>query len=48
MVKSQIFKENKFVETKKGKKGSTCKNCKDTKIKREKCSLIRSTFDETK
>ncbi len=47
VVKSQIFKENKFVETKKGKKGSTCKNCEDTKIKREKCTLIRSTFDET-
>ena len=26
---------------------STCKNCEDTKIKREKCTLIRSTFDET-
>jgi transcriptional regulator of acetoin/glycerol metabolism len=25
-----------------------CKNCKDTKIKREKCILIRSTFSETK
>ncbi len=47
VVKSQIFKENKFVETKKEKKNSTCKNCEDTKIKREKCTLIRSTFDET-
>jgi transcriptional regulator of acetoin/glycerol metabolism len=47
VVKSQIFKENKFVETKKEKKRSTCKNCEDTKIKREKCTLIRSTFDET-
>ena len=47
VVKSQIFKENKFVETKKEKKLSTCKNCEDTKIKREKCTLIRSTFDET-
>ena len=24
-----------------------CKNCEDTKIKREKCILIRSTFSET-
>ena len=47
VVKSQIFKENKFVETKKEKKKSTCKNCEDTKIKREKCTLIRSTFNET-
>jgi transcriptional regulator of acetoin/glycerol metabolism len=47
VVKSQIFKENKFVETKKEKKRSTCKDCEDTKIKREKCTLIRSTFDET-
>ena len=38
VVKSQIFKENKK---------STCKNCEDTKIKREKCTLIRSTFNET-
>ena len=47
VVKSQIFKENKFLETKKENKKSTCKNCKDTKIKREKCTLIRSTFNET-
>ena len=47
VVKSQIFKENKFLETKKENKKSTCKNCEDTKIKREKCTLIRSTFNET-
>ena len=47
VVKSQIFKENKFIETKKEKKNSTCKNCEDTKIKREKCTLIRSTYNET-
>ena len=47
MVKSQIFKENKFIETKTKKKTSACKNCGDTKIKREKCVLIRSTFNET-
>ena len=47
VVKSQIFKKNKFVETKKEKKKSTCENCEDTKIKRQKCTLIRSTFNET-
>ena len=47
VVKSQIFKENKFIETKSEKKTSACKNCEDTKIKREKCVLIRSTFNET-
>ncbi len=47
VVKSQIFKENKFIEIKKENKKSTCKNCEDTKIKREKCTLIRSTFNET-
>ena len=36
-----------MLKQKKGKKVSTCKNCEDTKIKREKCTLIRSTFDET-
>ena len=47
VVKSQIFKENKFIEAKTEKKTSACKNCEDTKIKREKCVLIRSTFNET-
>jgi len=47
VIKSQIFKENKFIESKIEKKKSTCKNCEDTKIKREKCTLIRSTFNET-
>ena len=47
LVKSQIFKENKFVNTDKQNKIYPCKNCEDTKIKREKCILIRSTFSET-
>ena len=47
LVKSQIFKENKFVDTDKQNKIYPCKNCEDTKIKREKCILIRSTFSET-
>jgi transcriptional regulator of acetoin/glycerol metabolism len=47
MVKSQIFKENKFIEAKGEKKTMACKNCGDTRIKREKCILIRSTFNET-
>ena len=46
VVKSQIFKENKFSEIKK-LKTYPCKDCEDAKIKREKCILIRSTFNET-
>ncbi|NCW00042.1 MAG: transcriptional regulator [Proteobacteria bacterium] len=47
VVKSQNFKESKFIETGKQNKTYACKNCEDTKIKREKCILIRSTFSET-
>ena len=47
VVKSQNFKESKFIETGKQNKTYACKNCEDTKIKREKCILIRSTFRET-
>ena len=39
--------QRKFIEAKTEKKTSACKNCEDTKIKREKCVLIRSTFNET-
>ena len=46
VVKSQNFKENKIKENV-YKKTYACKSCKDTKIKREKCVLIRSTFLET-
>ena len=37
----------KFIETSKQNKTYACKSCEDTKIKREKCILIRSTFSET-
>ena len=47
VVKSQNFKESKFIETDKQNKTYACKNCEDTKIKREKCILIRSTYSET-
>ena len=47
MIKSQNFKESKFIETGKQNKTYACKSCEDTKIKREKCILIRSTFSET-
>jgi len=47
VVKSQNFKESKLIETSKDNKTYACKNCEDTKIKREKCILIRSTFSET-
>ena len=46
VVKSQNFQENKIKENT-SKKTYACKSCKDTKIKREKCILIRSTFSET-
>ena len=46
VVKSQNFKENKIKENA-SKKKYACKSCKDTKIKREKCILIKSTFLET-
>ena len=35
------------IDTYKQNKIYPCKNCQDTKIKREKCVLIRSTFNET-
>ena len=47
VVKSQNFKENKIKDNRISNKTYACKNCKDTKIKREKCVLIRSTFLET-
>ncbi len=46
VVKSQIFKKNKFSEIKKVRTYA-CRDCEDAKIKREKCILIRSTFNET-
>ena len=47
VVKSQNFGESKIKETNTSNKTYPCKSCKDTKIKREKCVLIRSTFLET-
>jgi transcriptional regulator of acetoin/glycerol metabolism len=47
VVKSQNFGGNKIKETNISNKTYACKNCEDTKIKREKCILIRSTFLET-
>ena len=47
IVKSQNFGEIKIKVNSKFNKTYACNNCKDTKIKREKCILIRSTFLET-
>ena len=47
VVKSQNFRENKIKEKNLSNKTYACRNCKDTKIKREKCILIKSTFLET-
>ena len=47
VVKSQNFRESKIKEKNLSNKTYACQNCKDTKIKREKCILIKSTFLET-
>ena len=47
VVKSQNFKENKIKESTRTNKTYSCESCQDTRIKREKCILIRSTFLET-
>ncbi|MDC1091984.1 transcriptional regulator, partial [Candidatus Pelagibacter sp.] len=47
VVKSQNFRESKIKEKNLSNKTYACRNCKDTKIKREKCILIKSTFLET-
>ena len=47
VVKSQNFKENKMKDSTKTNKTYSCESCQDTKIKREKCILIRSTFLES-
>ena len=41
VVKSQNFKENKIKESTRTNKTYSCESCQDTKIKREKCILIR-------
>ena len=48
VVKSQNFSKNKVLYNNKLKKTYACENCKDTKIKSEKCILIKSTFLESK
>ena len=48
IVKSQNYKDSKFKKLNKNKKTIPCKNCEDTRIKREKCILIKSTFNETR
>jgi len=47
IIKSQNFKSTQNVEVVSKNKTYACECCKDTKIKREKCILIRSTFSET-
>ena len=48
IVKSQNYKDSKFKRLNENKKTTPCKNCEDTRIKREKCILIKSTFNETR
>ena len=47
IIKSQNFKSTQNIEVVSKNKTYACECCKDTKIKREKCILIRSTFSET-
>jgi len=47
IVKSQNFKNKQLKKENKTVKRYVCESCQDTKIKREKCTLIRSTFLET-
>jgi transcriptional regulator of acetoin/glycerol metabolism len=47
VIKNQNLKPNQTHELIVKNKTRACNNCKDTKIKREKCILIRSTFSET-
>ena len=48
VTKSQNFKENKLIANNSSKKIYACKKCNDTKIRRERCKLIRSTYLESK
>jgi len=48
VIKNQNLKPNQTQELIAKNKTYACDNCKDTKLKREKCVLIRSTFAETK
>ena len=48
VTKSQNFKENKLIANNSSKKIYACKRCNDTKIRRERCKLIRSTYLESK
>ena len=47
VAKSQNFKENKMIANSNPEKIYACKKCNDTKIRRERCKLIRSTYLET-
>ncbi len=46
IVKSQNYKETKIKKSNENVRANPCKNCEDKKIKREKCILIKSTFNE--
>jgi len=47
VIKTQNLKPTQNAEVVSKNKTYACDCCKDTKIKREKCILIRSTFSET-
>ena len=47
IVKSQNYKDSKFKKLNENKI-SPCKNCEDSRIKKEQCLLIKSTFNKMK
>ena len=48
IVKSQNYNDSKYKKLINKNKILPCKNCEDSRIKREKCILIKSTFDKMK
>ena len=48
VIKSQNYLENKNINSINSKKNFACNNCQNSKLKREQCILIRSTFIKTK
>ena len=48
IVKSQNYKDSKYKKLNDINKISPCKNCEDSRIKKEQCVLIKSTFNKMK
>ena len=48
IVKSQNYNDSKYKKLINNNKILPCKNCEDSRIKKEQCILIKSTFDKMK